>query len=182
LRVQPSIAITLLNFSNDELENCSHGYPQFSPWFVIMKFVTPSILVAVTIGICTFAPSAQALDYESKSGFTTLSLAEGSDNFRNTGHYLTKVGNGNWGGFIKITEGQGAMGHYYYKGTFLDSPLSEVRVPPNSRTTCTGDIDLVRSMANGRSNRMNMAVTWKVTGGRNCQSIGKMFQMNLSQK
>lgn len=147
-----------------------------------MKFLKPSILVAVTIGICTFAPSAQALDYESKSGFTTLSLVEGSDKFKNTGHYLTKVQSSNWGGFIQITESQGAMGHYYYKGTFSDSPLSEVRVPPNSRTTCTGKINLTRSMATGRSNRMNIAVTWKVTGGRNCQSIGKMFQMNLSQK
>jgi hypothetical protein len=147
-----------------------------------MKFIKPSILVAVTIGIFTFAPSAQALDYESKSGFTKLSLAEGNDKFKNTGHYLTKVESGNWGGFIQITESQGAMGHSYYKGTFSDSPLSEVRVPPNIRTTCTGDINLVRSMATGRSNRMNMAVTWKVTGGRNCQSIGKMFQMNLSQK
>ena len=53
-------------------------------WFIIMKFVKPSILIAVSIGICTFAPSAQALDYESKAGFTTLSLAEGNDKFKNT--------------------------------------------------------------------------------------------------
>ena len=68
-----------------------------------MKFVKPSILVAVTIGICTFAPSAQALDYESKSSFTMLSLVEDGDTFKNTGHYLTKVGGSNWGGFIQIT-------------------------------------------------------------------------------
>lgn len=147
-----------------------------------MQFVKASILVAVTIGICTFAPSAQALDYESKAGFTMLSLVEDGDTFKNTGHYLTNVESDNWGGFIKITESQGAVGHYYYKGTFSDSPLSEVRMPPNSRTTCTGDISLARSMVDGRSNRMKMAVTWTVTGGRNCQSIGKIFQMNLSQK
>jgi len=68
-----------------------------------MKFVMPSISVAVTIGICTFAPSAQALDYQSKSGFTILSLVEGDGEFKNTSHYLTKVGGSNWGGFIQIT-------------------------------------------------------------------------------
>jgi hypothetical protein len=147
-----------------------------------MKFLMPSFLAATAL-LCGFVQSAQAYDYSSRSGSTTLELMEGGGNDgANTGHYLTQAQGGDWGGFIKLTEGQGAMGHYYYKGTFADSPLSEVRVPPDSRTTCTGDVSLVRSNGGRFSNRMTMTVTWKVTGGRRCESIGKTFQVNLSQK
>jgi hypothetical protein len=140
----------------------------------MLKSLIPAIALTTTL-FGLLSTSAQASQYV--SGQTELYLPERTNGF---GNYSTLVQGAQWAGNITITSQQGAMGHYYYKGTFKDSPVSEARMPEESRTACTGNIELVRS-SNGRENAMNMAITWTVTGGKKCTTVGKTFKLNLAE-
>jgi hypothetical protein len=140
----------------------------------MLKAIIPAIALTTTI-LGFLAPAAQASKYI--AGQTELYLPERTNGF---GNYSTLVQGAPWAGYITITSQQGAAGHYYYKGTFKDSPVAEARIPEASRTTCTGNIDLERT-ANGRENAMRMGVTWTVTGGKKCTTIGKTFKLSLPE-
>jgi hypothetical protein len=142
---------------------------------IMLNRIFPAIALTTTfLGVA--AQTAHASNYSNAS--TDLNLQERVNS--NRGFYTTTVAGAQWAGSIKITSQQGAAGHYYYKGTFQDSPVGEARVPESSRTTCTGDIDLVRT-SNGRGPAMTMGVTWKVTGGKKCNTIGKTFKLQLPE-
>jgi hypothetical protein len=76
-------------------------------------------------------------------------------------------------GNIQITRPEGAVGSYYYNGTFKDSALG-----PGKKIVYSGDITIVRRQV-GRSSQLGAEVTWKVKAGENCPSIGKTFKVNL---
>jgi len=76
-------------------------------------------------------------------------------------------------GNIQITRSQGAVGSYYYNGTFKDSAIG-----PGRKIVCSGNITIVRRQL-GRSNQLGAEVPWKVKAGENCPSLGKTFKVNL---
>ncbi|MEG3860602.1 hypothetical protein [Microcoleus sp. herbarium12] len=115
--------------------------------------------------------AASATTYINPNGKTTLSLSEKKDN--PSGFYLTKVGDRDFFGNIKITRSDGGLGSYHYNGTFNDRAIGSGR-----KIVCSGDIAIVRR-AIGRSDQLGAEVTWKVKGGENCASVGKTFKVNL---
>ncbi len=76
-------------------------------------------------------------------------------------------------GNIQITRSEGAIGSYYYNGTFKYSAICH-----GKKIVCSGDITIVRRQV-GRSNQLGAEVTWKVKAGENYPSLGKTFKVNL---
>ncbi|WP_445173574.1 hypothetical protein [Microcoleus sp.] len=74
---------------------------------------------------------------------------------------------------IQITRSEGAVGSYYYNGTFKDCAIGSAR-----KIVCSGDITIVRRQV-GRSSQLGAEVTWKVKAGENCPSLGQTFKVNL---
>jgi len=115
--------------------------------------------------------AASATTYINPTGKTTLNLSEKANN--RSGFYFTKVGGREFLGKIKITRSEGALGSYYYNGTFRDTTIG-----PGRTIVCSGDIAIVRRPI-GRSVQLGAQVTWKVKGGQNCTSVGQTFKVNL---
>ena len=115
--------------------------------------------------------AASATTYVNPNGKTTLNLSEKGNN--RSGFYFTQVGDRKFLGNIQITRSEGAVGSYYYNGTFKDSAIG-----PGKKIFCSGDITIVRHQV-GRSSQLGAEVTWKVKVGENCPSIGKTFKVNL---
>ncbi|MEG4961481.1 MULTISPECIES: hypothetical protein [unclassified Microcoleus] len=115
--------------------------------------------------------AASATTYVNPNGQTTLNLSEKGNN--RSSFYLTKVGNREFLGNIKITRSEGAAGSYYYNGTFKDSASG-----PGKKIVCSGDITIVTRQV-GSSSQLGAEVTWKVKAGENCPSVGKTVKVNL---
>ncbi|MEG4804577.1 hypothetical protein QUB63_27585 [Microcoleus sp. ARI1-B5] len=123
------------------------------------------------IGSLIWCGAASATTYINPTGKTTLNLSEKGNN--PSGFYFTQVGNREFLGNIKITRSEGAVGSYYYNGTFTDNAIG-----PGRKIVCSGDIAIVGRQI-GRSGQLGAEVTWKVKGGQNCASVGKTFKVNL---
>jgi len=115
--------------------------------------------------------AASATTYVNSNRKTTLNLSEKGNN--RSGFYFTQVGDKKFLGNIQITRSEGAVGSYYYNGTFKDSAIG-----PGKNNVCSGDITIVRRQV-GRISQLGAEVTWKVKAGENCSSIGKTFKVNL---
>ncbi len=115
--------------------------------------------------------AASATTYINPTGKTTLNLSEKANN--PSGFYFTKVGGREFLGKIQITRSEGALGSYYYNGTFRDTTIG-----PGRTIVCSGEIAIVRRPI-GRSVQLGAQVTWKVKGGQNCASVGQTFKVNL---
>ena len=115
--------------------------------------------------------AASATTYINPNGKTTLNLSEKANN--PSGFYFTQVGDREFIGDIQFTRSEGALGSYYYNGTFKDRAIG-----PGRKIVCSGDIAIIRRQI-GRSSQLGAEVTWKVKGGENCPSVGKTFKVNL---
>ena len=80
--------------------------------------------------------AASATTYVNPNGKTTLNLSEKENN--RSGFYFTPVGDRKCLGNIQITRSEGAVGSFYYNGTFKDSAID-----PGRKIVCSGDITLV---------------------------------------
>ena len=116
---------------------------------------------------------AQASSYISPSAETRLVLRE--TNGHSGGFYLTSYGGRQWMGDITITQTDAGAGHIYYNGTFRDRTLGQ-----RSQEICTGNIQLDRTTAYTPP-IPRMKVTWTVTGGSGCRSIGQVFRLDLKE-
>ncbi len=128
---------------------------------------------SITAGLLVFSTPVMASTYQSATGKTSLTLQERSGS--PGGYYITQVNNREIVGNIRITESEGAMGSYYYRGRFRDQTVG-----PGSRQSCWGDIT-IRRRPIGRTGRLAAQVTWKVDGGEFCSSIGRTFVLNLEE-
>ena len=79
------------------------------------------ILLSTGVLSLIWCAAASATTYVNPNGKTTLNLSEKGNN--RSGFYLTKVGNREFLGNIQITRSEGAVGSYYYNGTFKDSAI-----------------------------------------------------------
>lgn len=130
-------------------------------------------LSVLSVGLMVSAAPAIATTYTSSTGKTAVVLNEGrtgNDNF-----YFTEVNGRSILGDITITSAQSNGNSYRYEGTFREQTLG-----PRAGDACTGTITIVRQPI-PRSANHSAQVTWRVTGGRPCASIGQTFSLNLTE-
>lgn len=109
------------------------------------------------------------------NGRTTLVLNERTET--PSGFYYTLVNGRQWRGDVTISQSDSGAGHTFYRGRFRDTPIG-----PVSRITCEGDIQIVRrNIPTDRSPGAGARVTWNVTGGQGCNSIGQKFELSLEE-
>jgi hypothetical protein len=121
-------------------------------------------------------------NYQSASGTTRLYLSEneGSGSNKWFGSYQTNVNGETWSGNAQFTRVLGQNGNRTLYGTFKDY-AGNTGSPPYDGTverSCTGDLTASQTAP---KNRYQLKVTWKVTGGKNCSSVGKTFSLDLSE-
>jgi hypothetical protein len=138
----------------------------------LLYTVTTSLAI---LGLTT--TTAMASDYVSASGQTQLSLREVNQGSSTSGFYFTTLQGQQWRGSIKINRIEGGAGHVDYSGTFDD-----FRLGPDIEQTCTGDILLDRTGANGVAPQVSLRVAWTVKGGTNCPAaVGDTFEVRLTE-
>jgi hypothetical protein len=157
---------------------------------VIPLFRKLSLLFTLLTASLTFAPSIAHADvfipsdtnYQSTSGTTRLILRKGEG--LNSGKwfidYQTKVNGETWSGSAQSVKGLGHDGNRNIGGTFKDYAGNTGMQPQGGTTerSCTGDFTVIQTAP---SDRYQIKATWKVTGGKNCDTIGKTFNMDLSE-
>jgi hypothetical protein len=143
-------------------------------------FTMNKLLYTITTSLAIWgcaATMATASDYVSPSGQTQLSLRELNQGSSTRGFYFTTLQGQQWRGDIKINRIEGGAGHVFYSGTFDDFHLG-----PDTEQTCTGDILLDRTGANGVAPQVSLRVKWTVKGGTNCPSaVGDTFEVQLME-
>jgi hypothetical protein len=170
-------------------------YPQNNihpKYLLIMRSTTSSkilALVALVAANLTLLPlAAQAntafpisSNFQTNSGSTQLLFNSNPGN-RNPRQgvaieYQTKVQGEIWWG--RLSNGVMSMknGKTTISGTFRDAPSTSY-FNPNSPVVCAGDLEAIQSFAN---NRFSLTAQWKVTGGKNCASIGQTINLSLSE-
>jgi hypothetical protein len=142
-----------------------------------------SLFALLITASLTLAPSiAQAADtapvftnYQSATGTTRVLLT----NFT-VMEYQTKVNGETWSGTAQFPRVLGHNGNRALYGTFKDYAGDTGRPINNGMVerSCTGDLTASQTAPNGR---YQLKVTWKVTGGKNCGSIGKTFNLDLAE-
>jgi hypothetical protein len=144
-------------------------------------------LVTLLTASLTFAPSIAHADvyirtdtnYQNASGTTKLILMKGDS--VNSGKwfidYQTKVNGETWYGSAQSVKVLGNDSNRNISGTFKDFTG---RNPWNGtvKRSCTGDFTLSQTAPN---DRYTIKVTWKVTGGKKCDTIGKTFNIDLTE-
>uniref|UniRef100_A0ACD5GRU3 Uncharacterized protein n=1 Tax=Desertifilum tharense IPPAS B-1220 TaxID=1781255 RepID=A0ACD5GRU3_9CYAN len=130
-------------------------------------------LSVLSLGLIVSATPASATTYTSSTGKTAVVLNEGRTG---TGSfYFTEINGRSILGDITITSAQSNGNSYRYEGTFHEQTLS-----PRAGDACTGNITIVRQPV-PRSANYSAQVTWRVTGGRPCASVGQTFSLNLTE-
>lgn len=137
-----------------------------------LKFAAISLSL-LSLGLLFSATPANATTYNSSTGKTTVVLNEGKTG--NGSFYFTQVNGRNIMGDITINKAQANGNSYRYEGTFREQTLG-----PVGGEACTGNITIVRQPV-PRSTNHSAQVTWRVTGGRPCTSIGQTFSLNLTE-
>jgi hypothetical protein len=116
-------------------------------------------------------------NYQSASGTTRLFLDSGSGGGTS---YQTNVNGETWSGNAKFTRVLGQNGNRAFYGTFEDAADKSRRQPSNGtvKPSCTGDLTAIQTAPN---DRYQLKVAWKVTGGKDCATIGKTYNLDLSE-
>jgi hypothetical protein len=147
------------------------------------------ILFALLTASLTPAPSiAQAADtapvfthYQSAASTTRVLLTSFGPSQSNKWimDYQTKINGETWSGSAQFTRVLGQNGNRALYGTFKDYAGDTGRPPNNgSERSCSGDLTASQTAPNGR---YQLKATWKVTGGKNCATIGKTFNLDLAE-
>jgi hypothetical protein len=146
------------------------------------------LVLPLTAGL-TLAPSiAQAADtapvfthYQSAASTTRVLLTSFGPSQSNKWimDYQTKINGETWSGSAQFTRVLGQNGNRALYGTFKDYAGDTGRPPNNgSERSCSGDLTASQTAPNGR---YQLKATWKVTGGKNCATIGKTFNLDLAE-
>jgi hypothetical protein len=122
------------------------------------------------------APSDRT-NYQTVSGSTQLILDFSQPAQRGRIEYETKIQGTDWWGEVTPGSMSQQNGKNTVYGTFRDVP-SNAFFDRNAPMFCTGDVVAIRSYAN---NRFQLDMTWKVTGGKKCTSIGQTINLKLSE-
>jgi hypothetical protein len=154
-------------------------------------FTFPKLsLFALLTASLTFAPSiAQAVDsapvftnYQSNIGTTRVLLSSFGPAQSNKWimYYQTKINGETWSGSAQFTRVLGHNGNRALYGTFKDYAGNTGSPPYNGTVerSCTGDLTASQTAPN---DRYHLKATWNVTGGKNCTTIGKTFNLDLSE-
>jgi hypothetical protein len=147
----------------------------------LFALLTASLTLAPSIAQAdVFSPSAT--NYHSTSGTTRLILMKGEGS--NAGKWLidyqTQVNGETWSGSAQSTKVLGHDGNRNIGGTFKDF-AGKSGIPPYDGTverSCTGDFTVIQTAP---ADRYQLKMIWTVTGGKNCGSIGKTFNIDLSE-
>jgi hypothetical protein len=121
-------------------------------------------------------------NYQSTSGTTKLHLnkGEGTNSNKWFVSYQTNVNGKTWSGSIKSAQALRQDSDLNISGTFKDF-AGRSNMPPSDGTverSCTGDFTAIRTAAN---DRYQLKATWNVTAGKNCDTIGKTYNLDLSE-
>lgn len=115
-----------------------------------------------------FPAAAAAAVYTTPTGQTrfVLDLSRGQPSVE----YITRIQGRNWIGMAKVSGVPvPESGVSRYQGTFQD-----MQTGPGARLTCTGTIDIINNLP-----AQSFSVTWKITGGNSCPSVGQTVRLNL---
>jgi hypothetical protein len=153
-----------------------------SPFPKLSLFVLFTTSLTLMPSIAQSATTSVFTNYQSASGTTRVRLTHVAppDPSQWTMDYQTKVNGKTWSGTAKFVRVLGQNGNRTLYGTFKDY-AGDTGIPLNNGTaerSCTGD--LIASQT-APSDRYQLQLTWKVTGGKNCDTIGKTFNLDLSE-
>jgi hypothetical protein len=153
-----------------------------------MPFTLPKLSLSallITSSLTVLPSIAQAIDstnYQSNAGATRILLTNFGPDQSNQWimDYQTKINGETWSGSAQFTRVLGQNGNRALYGTFKDYAGEDGRPPNNGigERSCTGDLTASQTAPN---DRYQLKVTWKVTGGKNCSSVGKTFSLDLSE-
>jgi hypothetical protein len=137
--------------------------------------ITTSLTLWPSIAHAYVYTPPTSTNYQSASGTTRLYLgsSEGTS-------YQTNVNGETWSGNAKFTRVLGQNGNRAFYGTFKDY-AGNTGSPPYDGTverSCTGDLTASQTAPN---DRYQLKATWNVTGGKNCTTIGKTYNLDLSE-
>lgn len=130
------------------------------------------LTLILSVGLIVLSSVAQAGTVVSESGATVITIGGKRD--RLSGLYRTRANGVTWeGSFDANARSQGS-----YVGTFSDRPDSE---PINNpQITCTGEVSL-KVKQQGRFDPTDIDLTWRVTGGKSCESVGESYTTSLRE-
>jgi hypothetical protein len=157
-----------------------------------MPFTLPKLSLSallITSSLILLPSIAQAVDsapvvtnYQSNTGTTRVLLSSLGPAQSNKWimDYQTKINGETWSGSAQFTRVLGQNGNRALYGTFKDYAGDNGRPPNNgtSERSCTGDLTASQTAPN---DRYQLKVTWKVTGGERCSSVGKTFSLDLAE-
>jgi hypothetical protein len=118
-------------------------------------------------------------NYQSTSGTTKLQLnkGEGTNSNKWFASYQTNLNGETVSGSAQFTRILGQNGNRTFYGTFKDNTGRQ----PNNGTvepSCTGDLTAIQTAPN---DRYQIKATWNVTAGKNCDTIGKTYNLDLAE-
>jgi hypothetical protein len=142
--------------------------------------ILPSLILSILGSLFALSLPAAASVYEGSG--TRLVLKEPSSTTENAtgydGVYTARAGGHLWLGRVTL----GAINHgvgnqWRYDGTFTDA----WRTQSSEGQTCTGNFGVFVSSVGRDNPYKTAAVTWKVTGGSGCPSVGQTFNLTLRE-
>jgi hypothetical protein len=131
-----------------------------------------SLTLLVGLGLLAWPSRSHAGTVVSDSGATVITVGGKRD--RLSGQYRSRVGGMTWEGSFEAN----ARSRGTYLGTFSDRPNTEPINQP--QIFCVGDVSLKLSQR-GRFDPTGLEVTWQVTGGKGCESVGQRFTTTLRE-
>jgi hypothetical protein len=131
-----------------------------------------SLTLLVGLGLLAWPSRSHAGTVVSDSGATVITVGGKRD--RLSGQYRSRVGGVTWEGSFEAN----ARSRGTYLGTFSDRPNTEPINQP--QIFCVGDVSLKLSQR-GRFDPTGLEVTWQVTGGKGCESVGQRFTTILRE-
>jgi hypothetical protein len=120
------------------------------------------------LGLMSGPNIAQAGTVVSDSGKTVITIGGKRD--RLSGQYRSQVNGVTWtGSFDADARSQGI-----YVGNFIDRPINQPQI------SCKGDVSLKLNQRS-RFEPTAVEITWRVTGGQQCDSVGQRFTTSLRE-